>query len=79
MTRLRVGLIGCGHISTTHLKSWALARGCCVQGVFDVDVDQAAAQALRFAVPELLWLRSPSFFSTSLFTGSSGESAGWSS
>ena len=53
MKRLRVGLIGCGHISATHLKSWARTRGSRVQGVFDLDADQARAQARRFGVPKV--------------------------
>ena len=46
-----VGLIGCGHISKTHLEAWRRMDGCTVRGVFDLDRELAARCAARAGVP----------------------------
>lgn len=53
MKALRVGLIGCGHISRAHLNGWKRARPGAVTGVFDVDPDRARNRAREFGVPNV--------------------------
>ena len=53
MKELQVGLVGCGHISVTHLKAWAMTRGSRVRGVFDVDSERARARARSFGIPQV--------------------------
>lgn len=50
---LRVGLVGCGHISAAHLRGWRKAADCEVTGLFDLDGTVAAARARQFAVPRV--------------------------
>ena len=50
MKRLKVGLVGCGHISATHLKAWAKARSCDCRGLFDPHTETAERLARRFGV-----------------------------
>jgi predicted dehydrogenase len=50
MKKFKVGLIGCGHISVTHLKGWQKAEACEVTGVFDVNVELARQRAKAFGV-----------------------------
>jgi predicted dehydrogenase len=45
-----VGLVGCGLISTAHLRAWASTPGFHVAGVFDVDPASAARQVKEFGV-----------------------------
>lgn len=53
MKRLKVGLVGCGHISATHLKAWSKAKTCFCHGVLDPDMALATRQARRFSVPRV--------------------------
>jgi predicted dehydrogenase len=48
-----VGLIGCGHISSTHLKSWKKAKYASVAGVFDLSSELAKKRAEEFGVPKI--------------------------
>lgn len=50
MSKLRVGLIGCGHISSAHIKAWRKAHACEVTGVFDLNRDLAAKRAKEFGI-----------------------------
>lgn len=48
---MKVGLVGCGHISTSHLKAWAKVSGFEVHAVFDLNRDFVEKQAKKFNVP----------------------------
>lgn len=48
-SQLRVGLVGCGHISAAHLRGWA-SSAATVTGVFDRDRDAAARRAREFGI-----------------------------
>lgn len=50
MSPLRVGLVGAGHISRTHLAAWARVEGCRLAAILDRDRDAAAARARAFRV-----------------------------
>ena len=53
MTKLGVGVIGCGGISTAHLAAYrALGTECEVIAVCDANEAAARARAAQFAVPE---------------------------
>jgi predicted dehydrogenase len=45
MTRLRVGIVGAGHISQTHLRAWRQAPGCELTAICDRDRAAAVARA----------------------------------
>lgn len=45
-----VGIIGCGHISQTHLAAWAKTVGCEVRGLFDLNRELAEKRAAQFGV-----------------------------
>jgi predicted dehydrogenase len=47
----RVGIVGCGLISSAHLKAWARADGFRAAAVFDVSRELAEGRAREFAVP----------------------------
>lgn len=47
---IRVGLIGCGYISTRHLIGWREARGVKVVAVCDADPARAQRQAEAFGI-----------------------------
>lgn len=49
----RVGIVGCGHIASSHLEGWRHARGSSVAGVFDLNRDLATNLAHRFGVPRV--------------------------
>jgi predicted dehydrogenase len=49
----RVGLVGCGHIASSHLKGWRQAPGGSVTGVFDTDRDLSEKLARRFGIREV--------------------------
>ena len=53
MTTHTIGLVGCGHISVTHLKAWKKLTNCEVRGVFDLNQELAAKRAQEFAVPKI--------------------------
>lgn len=48
---MRLGLIGAGHISASHLEGWRKARGVEAHGIFDLDSELAAERASRFSIP----------------------------
>lgn len=50
MQELKVGILGCGHISAEHLKGWRKAKGASVVGVFDLNKEHAAKRAKQFGV-----------------------------
>lgn len=50
MQELKVGILGCGHISAEHLKGWRKAKGASVAGVFDLNKENAAKRAKQFGV-----------------------------
>lgn len=50
MKTFQVGIVGCGHISQTHLKAWRRTAGCRVQGVFDVNRALAEQRAGQFQI-----------------------------
>jgi len=52
-TALRVGLVGCGHIASSHLEGWRQASGSAVSGVFDLDRELAGALASRYRIPKV--------------------------
>lgn len=53
MQNLKVGILGCGHISAEHLKAWRKAKGSEVVGVFDLNKEFAAKRAAQFKVPTI--------------------------
>ncbi|MBT8467169.1 MAG: Gfo/Idh/MocA family oxidoreductase, partial [Deltaproteobacteria bacterium] len=46
----RVGLVGCGHIASSHLEGWKRAPGSAVSGVFDLDSSLARNLAGKFGI-----------------------------
>lgn len=50
MKKLRIGLVGAGHIAASHLAAWRRAPGCELAGILDVRPEAAAARARQFAV-----------------------------
>ena len=50
MGKLRVGLVGCGHIAGVHVRAWKKTGISEVTGVFDVNKEAAAAFAKRFGI-----------------------------
>lgn len=50
---LRVGLLGCGHISRDHLVAWSRCEGAEVVAVCDPMRDRAAAQAEAFTIAQI--------------------------
>jgi predicted dehydrogenase len=50
---LKVGLVGCGHISTAHLKAWQKTPDCEVVGVFDLNPALAERQARKFKIKKI--------------------------
>lgn len=53
MKMLQVGIVGCGHISQTHLKAWRRTAGCRVQGLFDVNRTLAQQRAAQFQIKRI--------------------------
>ena len=53
MADYKVGLVGCGHISVTHLKSWKKTPGCKVIGVSDLDRSLAEKRVKDFNIPTI--------------------------
>jgi predicted dehydrogenase len=49
----KVGIIGCGHISTAHLKSWKKAKHSEVIAVFDINRSLAEEKARKFNIPSV--------------------------
>ena len=52
MSKLKVGLVGCGFISHAHLRGWK-SNGCDVRAVCDIDVKRADARAKEFSVEKV--------------------------
>ena len=50
MTKLGIGIIGCGNISTAYLKLAPLFKGLEVRAVADINMDAAKARAAEFNV-----------------------------
>lgn len=53
MSDMRLGLIGAGHISASHLAGWHRAAGVEVHGIFDLRAELAAERADRFRIPRV--------------------------
>jgi len=49
MTPLRIGVVGAGHISGTHLRAWQRAPGCELAAICDRDHAAAVARCREFA------------------------------
>ncbi|MGH2406290.1 MAG: Gfo/Idh/MocA family protein, partial [bacterium] len=50
MGRLRVGLLGCGHIAATHVRAWRRSGVADVAVAFDVRPEAARAFAAKFGI-----------------------------
>lgn len=48
MKEIKVGLVGCGVISVTHLKAWKAIESASITGVFDLDGSLAEKRAAQF-------------------------------
>jgi predicted dehydrogenase len=46
----KIGIVGCGHISDTHIKSWKMAPYSQVTGLFDVSKELAATKQKKYGV-----------------------------
>ncbi|MCL4263420.1 MAG: Gfo/Idh/MocA family oxidoreductase [Anaerolineae bacterium] len=53
MKTFTVGLVGCGHISVTHLQAWQKTAGCQVVGVSDLSHELAQKRMAEFNIPTL--------------------------
>ncbi len=53
MSKQTVGIVGCGKISSAHLKAWSRLEGFTVAGVFDVNRQLAEERAKEFSVPRV--------------------------
>lgn len=53
MSKFKVGIIGCGHISDTHIKSWKKTAGSEVVSVFDVNADLAKQKASKYGISDI--------------------------
>lgn len=53
MSKLKVGLVGCGHISAAHIKAWRKAENCEVTGVFDLSQELAQKRVKEFGIPTI--------------------------
>lgn len=53
MEHLRVGIVGCGHISQTHLQAWRKQAGAEVVGVFDVNPELSRQRARDYGVRQV--------------------------
>lgn len=51
--RLRVGLVGCGHIAGVHAQAWLGTGISEIGGVFDINQDAAAAFAKKWGIPKV--------------------------
>jgi predicted dehydrogenase len=49
-TKRKIGIIGCGHIADTHIKSWAKTANSSVYGLFDLSNDLAVKKASKYKV-----------------------------
>jgi predicted dehydrogenase len=50
MQTFKVGLVGCGHISVSHLQAWQKTPGCQVVGVADLNRELAEQRAKAFNI-----------------------------
>ena len=46
----KIGIIGCGHISDTHIKSWKQAANSEVYGLFDLSEDLVNKKAKKYSI-----------------------------
>lgn len=53
MSTQTVGIVGCGKISSAHLKAWGKLEGFAIAGVFDVNRQLAEERAKEFAAPRV--------------------------
>jgi predicted dehydrogenase len=53
MGKFKVGLVGCGHISTAHLRAWRKTEACRVEGVFDVNRSLAEKRRRDFQIKKI--------------------------
>jgi len=51
MKRVKVGIIGCGNISTIYIKNLQLFKALELVAVSDIDLKRAEARAAEFGVP----------------------------
>lgn len=51
MSEFQVGIVGCGLISSAHLKAWQRTPGFKVRGVLDMNREQAQKRASEFSIP----------------------------
>lgn len=49
----KVGIIGCGHISDTHIKSWKKAKNSMVHGLFDLNQELAKTKRNKYGVGQV--------------------------
>ncbi|MBT8327618.1 MAG: Gfo/Idh/MocA family oxidoreductase, partial [Bacteroidia bacterium] len=50
MSKKKIGIIGCGHISDTHIKSWNKTKNSEVVGLFDIDENLLLAKAKKYGI-----------------------------
>ena len=50
MSKKKIGVIGCGHISDTHIKSWNKTKNSEVFGLFDIDEKLLATKAKKYGI-----------------------------
>lgn len=50
MAKMKIGIIGCGHISDTHIKSWKKAPHSEIIGVFDLSKELMQAKASKYSI-----------------------------
>ena len=50
MNKKKIGIIGCGHISDTHIKAWKKAKNSTVFGLFDINEDLLTSKATKYGV-----------------------------
>lgn len=49
----KVGIIGCGHISDTHIKSWGKSKNSVVYGLFDLNADLAKKKQQKYKIDRI--------------------------
>jgi predicted dehydrogenase len=51
--KFKVGIIGCGHISDTHIKSWKKTKNSLVWALFDINEKMAKAKAQKYGIEKV--------------------------
>lgn len=51
MKQKKVGIVGCGHISDTHIKSWGHASNSKVTGLFDLNEELLNKKSKKYSIP----------------------------